>query len=110
MSFAAYRAFGLLVAVVELKAFIGHGNALAEFCQQWFPFLTVIGGKGAFCVFAGSLGLVLDWLVFVPACFVIAMGVLYVLFHFGQCGQFRDKYRRSTTIMPYETNNAWPQP
>lgn len=101
--------FGLLIAIVELKTFFQHGNKLKELCYKWFPFLTILGGKGAFYIFAGAMGIGFGWLhilVFVPAVFCLGMGVVYVLFHFGKCTELRDKYDQtvllnSGTINPY---------
>jgi len=86
--------FGLVICGVELKDVPCHG-AVRDLSNKWFPFLTIVGGKGLFYIFVGSLGAafgMINLLVFIPAMAVLACGVVLVLFHFGKCKQIGEKY------------------
>ncbi|KAH0480164.1 MAG: hypothetical protein KVP17_004651 [Porospora cf. gigantea B] len=89
--------FGVAIFVVEIKDFKGCGK-LRRFIMRWFPFTSIVGGKGLLMLQAGLLGISFGWtnlLVFVPACASIAMGVVYLLIHFSKCEELENKYEQS---------------
>eukprot|EP01070_Trichotokara_eunicae_P001714 Trichotokara_eunicae@DN2095_c0_g1_i2.p1 len=89
--------FGILIAVVELKD-LPCGSKLKDFAYKWMPCLTIVGGKGCFYLFAGSLGLsfgLTKLLLFIPAACVSACGIVLILFHFGKCNTLQEKYNQS---------------
>eukprot|EP01071_Lankesteria_metandrocarpae_P003857 Lankesteria_metandrocarpae@DN3220_c0_g1_i3.p1 len=86
--------FGLVICGVELKD-ASTLSGVREIAYKWMPFLSVVGGKGAFYIFVGSLGAAfgfINMLIFVPAMVVLACGVILVLYHFGHCRQLGEKY------------------
>eukprot|EP01069_Polyplicarium_translucidae_P000913 Polyplicarium_translucidae@DN1443_c0_g1_i1.p1 len=97
---AYMMAFSLIIMIVELKDVPCIGAKLQEFTHKWLPFLTIIGGKGSFYAFAGSLGAssLDNIIVFIPAMAVMVCGVVLILIHFGKCKQLSDKYDQTIKL------------
>ncbi|KAH0485333.1 MAG: uncharacterized protein KVP18_003897 [Porospora cf. gigantea A] len=64
---------------------------------KWFPFLTVLWGKGGLMIFAGSLGAAFfsKLVMFVPCMVTIAIGVINMLMYFGKMEQYDKAYDKS---------------
>eukprot|EP00914_Ancora_sagittata_P019847 GHVO01039463.1.p1 GENE.GHVO01039463.1~~GHVO01039463.1.p1 ORF type:complete len:190 (+),score=33.25 GHVO01039463.1:399-968(+) len=92
--------FGLMIAVIEIKDVPICGKKIEEFAHKYAPFLTIIGGKGIFYAFAGSLGVmsISDFIIFVPSVAVMVCGVVLIFIHLGQCQKLSDKYNETIRL------------
>lgn len=77
--------FGIITMIVEAKDF-DCLEQLKPWLTQWFRFLTVPAGRGAFYLFVGSLGVSLwvrNVLSFTVGLYMSLMGVICVAIHTG---------------------------
>eukprot|EP01054_Gregarina_sp_Poly1_P000320 Gregarina_sp_Poly_1__319@NODE_1078_length_5165_cov_88_419969_g749_i0_p3_GENE_NODE_1078_length_5165_cov_88_419969_g749_i0NODE_1078_length_5165_cov_88_419969_g749_i0_p3_ORF_typecomplete_len218_score18_80COPI_assoc/PF08507_10/8_5e14_NODE_1078_length_5165_cov_88_419969_g749_i021732826 len=90
--------FGLAIITIEAKS-AGHsptGNK--AFLYRWFPFVSIVGGKGLSYIFFGTLGLSFGQqqvLLFGSSLYVGAIGLAYCLIHFANFKTLGEKYDKS---------------
>lgn len=93
--------FGIITMVIEAKDW----DCLDQFkpwMVEWFRFLTVPAGKGAFYVFIGSLGISLwvrNFLAFTVGMYMASMGFICVAVHAGA-----SRSKRASRGLPFATN------
>jgi len=86
--------FGFAIVVVELKdqkVF----DKYKTFIYKWFPFTTVMAGKGLLLIIAGMLGLGFgmgNLLLAIPGACAFLIGIVYVLMHFGKAKRMNEMY------------------
>lgn len=77
--------FGIVTMIIEAKDWECF-DQLKPWIAQWFRFLSVPAGKGAFYVFVGSLGISLwirNLLSFMVGLYMVFLGVVCVAVHAG---------------------------
>eukprot|EP00917_Polyrhabdina_sp_WS-2016_P011657 GHVP01025694.1.p1 GENE.GHVP01025694.1~~GHVP01025694.1.p1 ORF type:complete len:160 (-),score=31.55 GHVP01025694.1:72-551(-) len=91
--------FGLGIVILEIKD-LPATEPVRDFFYKWFPFLTFVAGKGIFYIFTGSLGIGYwgEWLRFIPAVVVLALGVVYMMIYFGKMPEYREKMEETYAV------------
>lgn len=93
--------FGLSVVLIESKTLSHKDRQRKSFIHQWFPFLSIVGGKGLAYIFFGSLGLsfgLKQMLSFATGGAMTLMGVIYCLIQFAHNDTLAQKYDHSVYL------------
>jgi len=90
---------GFTVFCVEIKDVAKFGSVM-EWYHRWFPFLTVMWGKGLMMIFAGALGFafVKNLIMLIPAMCLCGAGFIYFMMYFGKFKQYQEEFEKSQMI------------
>jgi len=90
---------GFTVFCVEIKD-IAQLSAIMEWYHRWFPFLTVMWGKGLMMIFAGALGFAFleNLIMLIPSIALCASGFIYFMMYFGKFKQYQEEFEKSQMI------------
>eukprot|EP01053_Blabericola_migrator_P006863 Blabericola_migrator_1__6862@NODE_3475_length_1743_cov_49_458831_g2160_i0_p1_GENE_NODE_3475_length_1743_cov_49_458831_g2160_i0NODE_3475_length_1743_cov_49_458831_g2160_i0_p1_ORF_typecomplete_len191_score26_40COPI_assoc/PF08507_10/2e15TssN/PF17555_2/0_24_NODE_3475_length_1743_cov_49_458831_g2160_i05821154 len=92
--------FGLAIVSIEAKSASSRTNN-KQFIYRWFPFVSIVGGKGITYIFFGTLGLSFGWhhlLMFGTSAFVAGIGLVYCLIHFANFRSLEEMYDKSVVM------------
>eukprot|EP01057_Protomagalhaensia_wolfi_P006204 Protomagalhaensia_wolfi_Nauph_80__6203@NODE_924_length_1878_cov_661_286569_g696_i0_p2_GENE_NODE_924_length_1878_cov_661_286569_g696_i0NODE_924_length_1878_cov_661_286569_g696_i0_p2_ORF_typecomplete_len198_score41_25COPI_assoc/PF08507_10/1_1e15TssN/PF17555_2/0_26_NODE_924_length_1878_cov_661_286569_g696_i011651758 len=92
--------FGIAIVTIEAKSVAGRSQN-KQFLYKWFPFVSIVGGKGITYIFFGTLGLSFGWhhlLMFGVSAYVGAIGVAYCLIHFAKFDSLGEKYNQTVFL------------
>eukprot|EP01055_Gregarina_sp_Pseudo9_P001598 Gregarina_sp_Pseudo_9__1597@NODE_2076_length_1167_cov_5_617908_g1917_i0_p1_GENE_NODE_2076_length_1167_cov_5_617908_g1917_i0NODE_2076_length_1167_cov_5_617908_g1917_i0_p1_ORF_typecomplete_len204_score40_62COPI_assoc/PF08507_10/5_7e16Phage_holin_5_1/PF06946_11/4e03Phage_holin_5_1/PF06946_11/0_045PhoR/PF11808_8/99PhoR/PF11808_8/2_9_NODE_2076_length_1167_cov_5_617908_g1917_i05561128 len=104
--------FGAILVVNECKtASVSALQSYQQWVFKWFPFLSVMAGKGAFMLLVGAVGMAYHdhYLVALPAGLLAAVGACYLLVHFAKRQELEeaiDKSMNIAAISTYYTGSA----
>lgn len=104
-----YQAFfGCVIMILEAHeySFLHH---LKPWMLQWFRFLTVPAGKGAFYLFVGSLGVALwmsNFLVFLIGVYMVCMGITLISFYLHRRSVLKQQSKAQNLLFTSINNEA----
>lgn len=92
--------FGIAIFAIEAKD-IAKSKAIKDFIYTWFPFTTIVGGKGTFMLIAGSVGLGFgskNYLLAIPGICSMVLGAVYIIMHLTKSKKLTEMYDVSMFI------------
>eukprot|EP01055_Gregarina_sp_Pseudo9_P004341 Gregarina_sp_Pseudo_9__4340@NODE_449_length_2812_cov_14_912730_g425_i0_p3_GENE_NODE_449_length_2812_cov_14_912730_g425_i0NODE_449_length_2812_cov_14_912730_g425_i0_p3_ORF_typecomplete_len212_score20_45COPI_assoc/PF08507_10/2_6e14TMEM72/PF16054_5/0_85_NODE_449_length_2812_cov_14_912730_g425_i09051540 len=91
--------FGIAIMIIEAKSAVKTSNK--QFLYTWFPFASIVGGKGICYIFFGTLGLSLGQgqvLLFGASAYIAVVGLIYCLIHFAKVKTLAEQYNQSVLV------------